>query len=140
MLVEDAWAQYKGPRLQPVVPAKPAPVAPRGLDGPIETRFAAQETKISQLQQELQKMQQDQQQALTQQGLRMDAMEQRQTEHMQTMGSNLDQVRRDLDQALQQSVHQQAQQLDTKFNEIKALLISNKRAAPEPSAHNMQTD
>lgn len=122
----NAWSRYK-----PTTGTIPRPV-----EGPAETRFAAQDEKLAQLRTDLDKLaaSSDSHAKLTTKKFQeLELREKKNTQHLQ---SAMEGLRKDVDQSLKSHMQQQTSQMDNRFNELKDLfkqmqLQTQKRKSPE---------
>ena len=106
----DPWAKYQGASANPVNTTQP----PRDLAGPTETKFQQQENRIMNVEQALQKLQQE-----TQAGFK--AVEQREHHFQNVLKKDLQAMRQDIDTSVQQALVAQSSKLDNTLSELKSL-------------------
>ena len=118
-LASDPWAQWSGP--QPAA-SSAAPAAPRAVEGPIESRLAAQDDKIAKLQESLDRVSKSQEAMVVDATQRFQHIEKVQETNMQVMTQTIDTLRTDLDGSLKQVMQQSTQLFDARLQELKQLL------------------
>lgn len=124
----DPWAQYfqqKGVAVGPT----------RAPDGPIETQFKQQETRLATLEKSLQDMQEAQKQQATETKANFEKAEQRDKETKEYVVQALETTKRDIQQSVETALVKQASTLNNSLDELKALFkMQNKRARSEDDA------
>eukprot|EP00438_Fugacium_kawagutii_P018339 Skav229478 [mRNA] locus=scaffold3730:3999:5738:- [translate_table: standard] len=111
-------------------PAKGASADARTIQGPIETRFAAQDARFDQLEKTIATMKSNAEQLTQETKQGFDAVQQRE----QQLQNSIMQVRTDLESSFQAAIAQQSTQMSANFEDLKVLLASrNKRKTGEDS-------
>jgi hypothetical protein len=123
----DPWASWTGPRLQAAQPMQ----VTRNIDGPTETRLAAQDAKLAGIEKQLTTITQMQEQHVQKTEERFQAAEHREKQHIQHVANTMEAIRQDMDRTLQNSFQKNTQVMEERLSELKQLLISNKRTADE---------
>ena len=118
MLSSDPWANYNGPRVQSVATTQ-AP--PRTLEGPVASKLKEQDEKIATLQSDLKKMAQQNDKQFAVMDKRMDSSDKQHAAQFGKMEASISSLSSSIDQALQSSVQQNANLMEKKMNELKAL-------------------
>ena len=121
----DPWANWTGPRL---VPSNPAP---RTVDGPIEAKFAAQEEKITALRNDLKALTDKHDQSTANIHQQFQQVEQREQQNLKQIESTMIGIQRDLQQSLSQALTTNAQAMDNRMQELKALFMKRKSSEVE---------
>eukprot|EP00438_Fugacium_kawagutii_P033244 Skav228428 [mRNA] locus=scaffold1325:341488:342762:- [translate_table: standard] len=129
----DPWAPWAAGRSQqPVVPAMSSTGPPRQIQGPVEARFQAQEDKIQKLQTDLDTLTKVHDQRAQEVRSQLQHLDQQHTQHQKQVHQSLTQMQTDFDAALSSNLRQHSSRMDSKFDELKALLTSvKKRGQPE---------
>ncbi|CAL1157993.1 unnamed protein product, partial [Cladocopium goreaui] len=124
----DPWAAWQGPRLQ----APPGPAAGnRSIDGPTETRLAAQDQKLQHIEKQLQTLAASSEQFAKQTEERFAAAEEREQRQSKQVAASMEAIRQDLDRSLHAAFHKSTQAMDERMAELKHLLISTKCPPPD---------
>lgn len=125
----DPWKQYRGiAGTKPVVTSS----APSGtLPGPVESRLQAQDERLASMQEDIKKLTASQDVFVKETTKKFHTVEQQQQQQATNITQAMDDLKKDISQSLQHTVRQNSQMLDTRLNELKALLQSNKRPADE---------
>ena len=124
----DPWAAWQGPRLQ----APPGPAAGnRSIDGPTETRLAAQDQKLQHIEKQLQTLAASSEQFAKQTEERFAEAEEREQRQSKQVAASMEAIRQDLDRSLHAAFHKSTQAMDERMAELKHLLISTKRPPPD---------
>eukprot|EP00438_Fugacium_kawagutii_P014627 Skav234628 [mRNA] locus=scaffold171:195924:199841:+ [translate_table: standard] len=126
MLSGDPWANFVGTQGNSGIKD-----AHRATPGPIEQRFAGQETRLQQLEQKIEGLQQSQQ--AQQEDFQKFAHEVQSSErsNRQYLETTLQSFRSEINNSFNQAVQQQGRHFDSSMQELKALLISTtKRKTP----------
>ena len=118
MLSSDPWANYSGPRAQP---ATHVPAPARTLEGPVASKLKEQDEKIATLQSDLKKMAQQNDKQFAVMDKRMDSSDKQHAAQFGKMEASISSLSSTIDQALQSSVQQNANLMEKKMNELKAL-------------------
>ncbi len=105
----DPWAKYQGPSA-----AMTSNQPPRDVAGPTEAKFQQQESRITQVEQAIQKLQQD-----TKAGFA--AVEQREKHFQNALQMDLNAMRSDIDKSVQNAIMAQSTKLDNTLFELKSL-------------------
>ena len=127
----DPWANWTGPKVQPLASS-------RTVEGPLETRLAAQDEKIAALQQSLDKVTKTQDAMAIDATKRFEKIEQTQESSMQLMTQTIDTLRTDLDGSLKQVMQQSTQLFDARLTELKQLLTRQPKRDLEPDEADMR--
>ena len=122
----DPWANWTGPKVTPQPQM-------RSLEGPIESRLAAQDEKIANLQQSLDKVTKSQESLVTDATKRFEHIEQVQEANMQVMTKTIDNLKHELDGSLKHVMQQSTQLFDARLTELKQLLSRPQKRDLEPN-------
>eukprot|EP00438_Fugacium_kawagutii_P030649 Skav221855 [mRNA] locus=scaffold1175:104647:110856:+ [translate_table: standard] len=128
---KDPWHSYTGTASVGI--SAPAPSGPRSTQGPVEVRFQAQDAKIEALQTELANMAKCNEQKHQETKQHMIQLDNNQKQHHQEVDHALRQIKTDLDQALANTMKTHSNRMDSKFDELKKLMIATgKRRESSP--------
>ena len=105
--------------------------------GPTEKRLLEQDAKIANMQASLEQLTQSQKHHAKHVESQFKQAAQREQDNMNKMDSALKQIEKSVDKAMTKSFNQYQASMDEKFQEIKHLFMSNKRAAP-PDEEDME--
>lgn len=126
----DPWAAWTGPRITPSV--QPPQPAARALEGPIESKFQAQETRLDQMEKAIATLKDAQQQQSTAIAEAQADAQKRDDKQKQYFEQRFTEFRKELHQGVTTALQTQSQHFDTSLSEIKRLLLENaKRKNPE---------
>ena len=133
----DPWAQWTGPRPST---AAPSVTQTRKVDGPIESRFQAQDEQINSLKAEISKLSVAQEQSLAVTEKRLSSVEQQAKQNASDIKHSMQQIRNDIDQTLKSTIAQQSSMVDDRFKELKDLFLksSQKRRKPPGEPDDME--
>lgn len=112
---DDPWTNYR-----PTAPSSSVAPPNRQVQGPVESRFAAQDEKISAMKHEIEQLAQTQQ-ATMQQVKQIDANQKQQGQDFATA---MTQLKSDVDVALQNTMQHHSKQMDSRFDELMKLMKS----------------
>ena len=126
----DPWANWQGPKVTPTQSS-------RSLEGPIESRLAAQDERIANLQQSLDKVTKSQESLVTDATKRFERIEKTQETNMQVMTQTIDTLKHELDGSLKQVMNQSTQLFDARLTELKQLLTRPQKRDLEPGQDDM---
>eukprot|EP00438_Fugacium_kawagutii_P003437 Skav200190 [mRNA] locus=scaffold2383:195121:199644:+ [translate_table: standard] len=126
----DPWAGFT-PTTRPQQAAPSQVHVSRASVGPVETRFQEQEARITAIQQNLDKLAQNQQSSHAEVQHNMARLEQQQTLQATQMQSAFKQLQSEIDKNLSNTLQQHAKVADTQFQELKRMFMdSQKRKTP----------
>ena len=109
----DPWARYQGPN------TNGTPQQPRDVAGPTEAKFQQQESRILQVEQAIQKLQQDTKAGFV-------AVEQREKSFQNALQTDLHAMRKDIDTSVQKALMAQSSKLDNTLSELKSLFAQGR--------------
>lgn len=127
-LQTDPWANYTGPRSQ----AAALPTAPRHLDGPVASKMKEQDEKIATLQSDLKKLALQSEKQIATVEKRLDSSDKQHAAQFGKMEASIQALNTSIDQALQSSVQQNANLMEAKMNELKALFQTKRPRDEDP--------
>eukprot|EP00435_Cladocopium_sp_Y103_P019095 s359_g4.t1 len=127
MLLRTDDTPPEGPRPagQPVVNAT------RAADGPTELRLQAQDQKLEGIENQLKQLAVTQDNLMRKTDERFKAAELREKQHIQHVSHAMDSVKQELAKSLDVAFQKNTQMMDERMSELKHLLLSNKRPAPD---------
>ena len=113
-LTTDPWASWQGPR--------PAPNPPRTTQGPQETKFSQHDDRLNKLEQALEQVQVAQQDHADQFKQLHHDVKQQEASTKQHIDLRLQQIRTELDQSFASALQQQSRQFEDNMRDLKQLL------------------
>lgn len=130
---EDPWAHYA-----PTSSAAAPPVA-RNLEGPTETRLAAQDEKIAALTENFKKLEVEHHKQAQYVQKQFEATAKREQDNLRQIQESMQNLQNSMDHNIQQTLSQQACKIDAQFGELKQLFLQrSKRRSPEEGDANME--
>ena len=128
--IDDPWARWQGPK--PAGP--PVPNTGRTIDGPTEMRLQAQDKKLEGLENQLKHLAVSQDTMMRKTDERFQAAELREKQHIQHVSHAMDSLKMEVAKSLDVSFQKNTQMMDERMAELKHLLLSQKRPAPDSHA------
>ena len=124
----DPWANYTGPRSRPSTVQGP----PRQLDGPVASKMKEQDEKIATLQSDLKKLALQSEKQIATVEKRLESSDKQNAVQFGKMEASIKSLNTSIDQALQASVQQNANLMEAKMNELKALFQTKRPRDEDP--------